>query len=143
MTLQIEKADRISRGRALVAPFLGLAVLTVQQWLFFGREWGQLSPVQLGLWAAFAIAALLIAMTGGRWFIPRRVRRYVDDESSRQNRLNAIFGGFVAAMTTALVVFVVSPFEPLDAQRAAHLVISIGLGVTLVSFGIAESRLLD
>lgn len=143
MSSNIEKADRVSRARAITAPFFGLAMLSVQQWLFFGRDWDRLSPVQLGLWALLATATLLVVLTGGRWLLPRGIRRYVDDESSRANRLQAIFGGFTAAMVTLLIVFVVSPFEPIDAQRAAHIVVSIGLGVALVSFGVVESRGLD
>ncbi len=143
MPSNIEKADRVSRARAVTAPFLGLAMLSVQQWLFFGRDWDRLSPVQLGLWTLLATAALLVVLTGGRWLLPRGISRYVDDESSRANRLQAIFGGFTAAMVTLLIVFIVSPFEPIDAQRAAHIVVSIGLGVALVSFGFAESRGLD
>ena len=127
----------------MTAPFLGLVMLSVQQWLFFGRDWDRLSPVQLGLWALLATAVLLVVLTGGRWLLPRGIRPYVDDESSRANRMQAIFGGFTAAMVTLLIVFVVSPFEPIDAQRAAHIVVSIGLGVALVSFGLVESRGLD
>lgn len=143
MTSIIERADRISRRRALLAPFAGVAVLSVQQWLFFGRDWNEVSPLQLGIWAALAALALLALMGGSRWLTPRSVRPFVDDESTRANRLQAIFGGFTAAMLTALLVFIVSPFEPLTAQRAAHIIISMGLGVSLLSFGIAELRALD
>jgi len=143
MRSDIEKADRVSRGRAITAPFVGVALLSVQQWLFLGREWDEVSPVQLGIWTVLALAALMIVLTGGRWFTPRGLRPYVDDESSRANRSGAILGGFTSAMLTALLVFLVSPFEPIDAQRAAHFIISIGLGVSLVSFGLVESRSLD
>ena len=140
MTSDIERADRVSRGRAVAAPRFGMAVLSVQQWLFFGRAWDALSPAQLAIWAVLAFLVLVIVLTGGNWLLPRSLRAYVDDESSRHNRLHAILGGFSAAMLTALIVFVVSPFEPVEAQRAAHLIISIGLGGSLLSFGIAESR---
>lgn len=142
MPSDIETADRISRGRALSAPFVGVAAMSVQQWLFFNRDWDEVSPLQLGLWALLAIFALLVVLTGGRWFVPSRLRPLVEDESSRDNRLSAIFGGFAAAMVTSLLVFIVSPFEPISAQRAAHLIVTIGLGTSLLSFGIAESRTL-
>jgi len=140
MASDVEKAEWFSRGRAMVAPMLGAAALGAQQWLFFGRDWEDVSALQLGLWAALALPALLIVMTGGRVFTPRRLRRYVDDDVSRSNRLQAITGGFGSAMLLALIVFVVSPFEPIDAQRAAHFIVSMGLGVSLLSFGIAEVR---
>jgi hypothetical protein len=143
MISEIERADRISRSRALAAPFIGVAALSVQQWLFFGREWDELSSLQLGIWAILAALALLVLIGGGKWLTPRSLRPFVHDESSRDNRLKAIFGGFTVAMLTALLVFLVSPFEPLSAQRAAHIIISMGLGVSLLSFGITELRALD
>lgn len=139
MPTEIETADRVSRARALTAPFLGVAALSVQQWLFFGRDWNEVSAWQLAVWAALAAVALLVVLTGGRGLLPKALRPYVEDEVSRHNRLRAILGGFAAALLTALIVFVVSPFEPIDAQRAAHLIVSIGLGVSLLSFGVAES----
>lgn len=143
MSSTIERADRISRGRALAAPFVGVAMLSVQQWLFFVSDWSEVSGTQLAIWAALALLASLALVGGDRWLMPRSVRPFVHDESSRANRLQAIFGGFVAAMLTTLIVFIVSPFEPLSGQRAAHIIISLGLGVSLLSFGIAELRGLD
>lgn len=143
MSSEIERADRISRARALAAPLLGFVMLSAQQWLFFGRSWDAVSPVQLALWGVLAILMLMLVLTGGLWFVPREVRRHADDDASRINRLQALTGGFLAAMLVAFLVFIVSPFEPIDAQRAAHLIISIGLGVTLAGFGFAEFRALD
>lgn len=142
MPSDIERADRISVARAVIAPLLGAAMLSVQQWLFFGRAWDAVSPLQLFIWAVLALLILLLVLTGGLWFVPKSVRAHVDDESSRLNRLQALVGGFLAAMITALLVFVVSPFQPLEAQRAAHIIVSMGLGVSLAGFGLAEVRAL-
>lgn len=142
MPSDIERADRISLGRAVIAPFIGAAMLGAQQWLFFGRDWDALSPWQLGIWAVLAVLVLALVLTGGSWFVPKSLRAHVDDEASRIHRLQALVGGFLAMMITALLVFVVSPFEPLEAQRAAHIIISMGLGVSLAGFGLAEVRAL-
>ena len=143
MSSAIERADRNSRSRALAAPFVGVAMLSVQQWLFFGSDWSEVSGTQLAIWAALALLALLALLGGDNWLMPRSVRPFVHDENSRANRSQAIFGGFVAAMFTTLLVFLVSPFEPLSDQRAAHIIISLGLGVSLLSFGIVEVQALD
>lgn len=140
MSSNIEKADRLSRARAIAAPFFGLAVMSAQQWLFFGRDWAAVSRWQLVVWTILAATALVIVATGGGWLIPPRYRSYVDDESARENRRDALSIGFVAAMCTAMMVFVVSPWEPIEAQRAAHLIFSIGLGSSLLAFGLAERR---
>lgn len=142
MASDIERADRISLTRAVAAPFIGAAMLSAQQWLFFGRDWDALSPVHLSIWAVLAVLTLLLVLTGGLWFVPKTVRAHVDDEASRLHRLYAIVGGFLAMMITALLVFVVSPFEPIEAQRAAHIIVSMGLGVSLAGFGLAEVRAL-
>lgn len=142
MASDIERADRISLARAITAPLIGAAMLSVQQWLFFGRDWDSLSPVQLGIWAVLAALILSLVLTGGLWLVPKSLRVHVDDEASRIHRLQALTGGFLAMMVTALLVFVVSPFEPLEAQRAAHIIVSMGLGVSLAGFGLAEVRAL-
>ncbi len=143
MSSPVEKADSASRARAMFAPFAGLAVLSVQQWLFFGREWEAVSPVQLVLWAVLALVALFFLMTGGLWFVPREVRAIADDELSRRSRSFAVNTGFIAAIVTALIVFAVSPFEPLSAQRAAHIICGMALGIALLVYGLRELSTLD
>lgn len=140
MASSIEKAERVDRLRTLFAPLLGLVVLSANQWLFFSRDWDQVTIVQLSLWLAMILVVLALVATGGIWFSSSAVRRIADDEITRESRRRAFQGGFAAAMLIALIVFVVSPFQPLDAQRAAHIIISIALGVALVTYGIEEIR---
>lgn len=40
-----ERAEQFARGRALMAPFLGLLVLTMQQGTFYAWDWGSESRV--------------------------------------------------------------------------------------------------
>lgn len=140
MASNIEKAERADLRRTLVAPFLGLVVLSANQWLFFSRDWDQVSAVQMTLWLVMILVVLALVVTGGLWFSSSAVRRLANDEMTRESRKRAFQGGFAAAMLMALIVFVVSPFEPLSAQRAAHIIISIALGVALVAYGIEEIR---
>ena len=139
----VERADRVSRARALFAPFAAAALLSVQQWLFFSREWEDVSVLQLGAWAVLALLALFFLLTGGLWFVPRKVRELAEEESTEKNRQLAIRIGFIVAIFTSFLVFGVSPFEPLPAQRAAHIISSMSLGTALIAFGMAELRSLD
>ncbi|GAA0738912.1 hypothetical protein [Sphingomonas japonica] len=140
MSRTVEQADIAARSRATYAPFAGVALLSVQQWLFFSREWNDVGALQLGAWLVLAILALLFLMTGGMWFRSAQVRALANDETTERSRQVAIKAGFLSALVTALIVFAVSPFEPLSAQRAAHIICSLGLGIALVVFGIEERR---
>lgn len=133
-----EKADRISWGRAVMAPFFGLAVLLAHQGVFFNWDWDAVNFIAMGVWTLLALIVLVITLTGGVWLMPRGVRRIADDDISRANRDRAIRLGFIAAMVVGMLVFVVAPFEPLSAQRAAHLIVSFGLAMALLTFGLAE-----
>ena len=79
-----------------------------------------------------------LLLTGGGWFLPKRARTLANDEVTKANRQRGITVGFVAAMITGFLVWAVSPFEPLHAQRAANIIVSMGLGCAFVSYGVAE-----
>lgn len=133
-----ERADKFAQSRALMAPFLGLLVLAAQQGLFFAWDWGSDSLVQIFVWLAFALVMLALLLTGGGWFLPARIRQIADDEVTRANRQRGITVGFVVAMITGFLVWAISPFDPLHAQRAANLIVSISLGCAFVAYGTAE-----
>lgn len=143
MASNTERADQADRRRTLIAPFIGVAVLSANQWLFFSRDWNAVSVAQMALWLAMILVVLALLMTGGLWFVPKAVREIANDEGVRQSRARAFKGGFAASIMMALVVFVVAPFAPLDAQRAAHIIISVALGVALVVYGFEAGRQLD
>jgi len=140
MDSDTEKADKASWGRAVAAPFLGLAVLLAHQGVFFNWDWDAVNFVAMGIWTALALGVLVVAVSGGSWLVPRSLRPLANDDVTRANRDKAVMRGFIAAMITAMIVFVVAPFEPLSAQRAAHLIVSFGLAMTLLSFGLEEIR---
>ncbi len=142
MPTDIERADTLTRRRAIAMPFAGVAFLAYQG-VFFGWSWTDPGLVQTLLWAVLAVGLTAFLLTGGGWTSSPAVRRLANDESTRHNRAMALRGAFLASAITAVIVFVVAPFEPLSAQRAAHLILSIGLAVGLVSFGIEEMRSYD
>ena len=135
-----EWAERFSQTRASMAPFLGLLVLAAQQGALYALDWGGQSLVQTFVWLAFALAMLTILLTGGGWFLPRDVRRIANDEITRANRRAGITAGFVVAMIAGFLVWAIAPFEPLHAQRAANIIVSLGLGCAFIAYGMAELR---
>lgn len=140
MTTDHIRAEAISRQRALFLPMLGVLLLVAQNGLLMHWDWRALTIVQNLAWLVMAISALGILLTGGKWLMPPAIHALVDDEVSRENRRTAITRAFAAAITTAMLVFVVAPFEPIDAQRAAHMIVSIGLAVGLLVFGLEERK---
>ncbi|MEW4449200.1 hypothetical protein [Qipengyuania sp. JC766] len=123
-----------------MAPFMGLLVLVVQQGTLFAWDWGDDSLLQIAVWLGFAVVMLALLLTGGGWFLSKRARELANDEVTRANRQAAIQIGFVVAMVMCFLVWAISPFEPLHAQRAANLIASMTLGCTFVAFGMAELR---
>lgn len=138
MTDDFERAEQFSQGRALMAPFFGLLVLLMQQGIFFAWDWGSDSLVQILVWLTFALVMLVLLLTGGGWFLPRRVRNIANDEVTKANRQRGITVGFVVAMIVGFLVWAISPFEPLHAQRAANIIVSMALGCAFVAYGTAE-----
>ncbi|HAD15784.1 MAG TPA: hypothetical protein DCF81_02610, partial [Erythrobacter sp.] len=65
-----ETAENFAQTRAIMAPFLGLLVLLMQQGIFFSWDWGSDSLVQIFVWLAFALIMLGLLLTGGGWFLP-------------------------------------------------------------------------
>ncbi len=140
MTNDFETADRFSNSRALAAPFMGLLVLVVQQGTLYAWDWGGDSLLQIAVWLIFASTMLILLLTGGGWFLSKNARKLANDEVTRLNRLAAIQIGFVVAMVTGFLVWAISPFEPLHAQRAANIIVSMSLGASFIAFGMAELR---
>jgi tetrahydromethanopterin S-methyltransferase subunit F len=136
----IERADRVAQSRARMAPFLGFLVLAAQQVVTFRNGWDSGGIADKIIWVVFAVAALGILLTGGGLFTPKRIRELINDDVTRANRATGIAAGFTAAMLTALIVVVVAPFQPLPAERAAHIIFSLGVGVALLVYGLHEMR---
>ena len=138
MSDDFETAEYYSRTRAVMAPFLGLLVLVVQQGTLYSWDWGSDSLVQIAINVGFTLVMLALLLTGGGWFLPKRARRLANDEVTRANRQRGITIGFATAIVTSCLVFAVSPFDPLHAQRAANIIASMGLGGAFLAYGMAE-----
>ena len=143
MESAIEKADRLGRKRARVLPVLAILLIT-QQTTFFTDRAAQparmVDWVHLGAWVGLTLVILLLLTHGGGWFRSREVRALMNDEVTRENRRQALAQGFVIAMATTVVCFVVSFFEEVQVRTALHVISSTGLAGALLRFAALERR---
>ncbi|HIG21911.1 MAG TPA: hypothetical protein EYG02_04060 [Henriciella marina] len=135
----IERADAIVRAHGRMAPFLGLIVLIIQQGIFFSWDDGAVAWWQIIIWLCFVGFLFALLMTSGALFVPRRIRKLANDEVTRANRDIAIKIGFFVALFFGVMLVIVSPFDPIEGQRAGHMLISTSLGITLLVFGLRET----
>lgn len=135
-----ERADRVVKTHARLTPFIGVLVLLAHQGVYFSWDWdgGPVAWWQIAVWLAFVAVVFTLLMTSGALFVPRRIRELANDEVTRANRAVAIQIGFFVAMFIAVLLVVVSPFDPIGGQRAGHMLISISLGMSLLVFGLRE-----
>jgi hypothetical protein len=139
----VEKADRIGRSRARL--FAAQGVLFVAwQGLFFLN--GPDAParlvdgVRIWAWLLWVAALLALLATGGGLLRARGVRRLLNDELTRRNRLHAYAAGFWAACAGAILLFVVNLYEPVGGREAIHIPLSAAIGAALIAFALRERR---
>lgn len=139
----IELADRIAWGRARAA--------TVFAWVFIATQSGSFSDdppldrpqaLHLSAWIVWAAALLIFLSFGGGLFRGARVRALVNDETTLDHRRRAMATGFWSAITTALILYVVSFFVPITTRETARLVITCSIVIALLRFSTLEKKAL-
>lgn len=146
MESPVEKADRLGRRRMRM--LFAVAIIMITQQASFDRILDHaggppraVDMVALAAWVVLAIAALAALMTGGMYFQSREVRRLMNDELSTANRSRALAGGFVIAILTAVVLFIVSFFrDDVSATEAIHATVTVGLAGALLRFAMLERK---
>lgn len=139
----VEQAERLTRRRARMSPVLALVFVSQQISYFstFGVDGSRpVDHVRVSAWLVLSVVLLLILATGGMWFRKASVRALANDESTLANRDNALKWGFVAAMAAGIGLYFVSLFEPLGGREAVHLIMTAGIALALVRFGMLERR---
>ena len=142
MMSNVEKAERLSRRRARMLPFLAVIYIS-QQATFFtddALEGRSVDHVKIGAWLVLSLVMLLALATNGFWFQSRAIRALIDDESTRAHRASAMSTGFVFAMLGGIALYLLNQFETFTAREAIHVILSLGLGAALVRFGLLETR---
>jgi hypothetical protein len=140
-TSNAELAERLGRRRARLFPVLGL-FLVIQQSAYFGHGDGQrlVDHVRIGAWVAMSAVVLFVLTTGGFWFRSPEVRAMLDDEGTRANRAAALSTGFVCAMISAIVLYVMQGAWEFSTGEVIHLIVTAGLFSALLRFSLLERR---
>jgi sterol desaturase/sphingolipid hydroxylase (fatty acid hydroxylase superfamily) len=145
MESPIDKADRLGRRRLRLFFVVGFILITQQASFdrFLDGIDGPLRTVDivaLTAWVVLVIAALAALMTGGTYFHSREVRKLMNDELSKANRSDALAGGFMIVVLTAVVLFVASFYWDVSAPEAIHAIVTLGLAGSLLRFATLERK---
>jgi hypothetical protein len=101
---------------------------------------GSANHVKVAAYLVWTLVLLAFLATGGGWWDPREVRRVLNDEATREHRRRGIELGFWGAMAAAVVCCAINLFEPLSARVVIHAVLSAGVALSLLRFGMLERR---
>lgn len=136
-----EKADRLSSRRARMLPFLAVIFLSQQVTYFTAvRDYEHVPTVKISAWLVLSIVLLAALATKGFWLQPKEVRDLIDDENTRANRNDAMRWGFVISMATAIGIETLTMFDTVKAREAIHIIMTAGLAVALIRWGVLERR---
>jgi len=140
----IETADRLTRRRARMLPFLAIIFLSQQAVYFADRnpQVRTVDHVKVGAWLLLSVVLLLALATGGFWLKPKSVRALMDDEVTRANRAEAFRVGFLVTMVAGIGLYFIDQIEPMSGREAVHILVTIGIATALIVFGALEKRAL-
>ncbi len=136
-----ERADDLSDRRARMFPMLAVIFLA-QQASYLNDTHGS-RPVdhfKVGAWILLSLVLLAALYTGGFWMRSRAIREMLNDENTRANRATALGDGFLAAILTAIACYFINQLDPLRGDEVAHLVVTIGIVIAMIRFGMLERR---
>ena len=141
-----EKADYLSTRRARMLPALAVIFLS-QQATFFSTisspEPHSAYGAKISAWLALSIVLLFALSTKGFWFERKEVRDLLDDENTRSNRNDGMRWGFLSSMAAAIAVYALTLFDAMvTARDAVHIVMTAGIAVALIRWGLLERRAL-
>ena len=136
-----QEVDRLARKRARMAPMLAV-IYFAQQVAFFNSPHGErlVDQFRIGAWAALSAVLLAGLATGGFWLRKPELRAMLNDELSRAHRADSLRVGFILAMLTGIVLYVVGSAVAISDREVIHLIVSVGIGAALIRFGMLERR---
>lgn len=132
---EIERAEYKAHQRAILFYIiaLSLVVLTVSN---MGRP---TDPRRLALWTV-TIALFAINLTPVAPIWPRGLRRFINDETTRDHRRSSFAAGFWAAIVSALVTGMAAQVTPIAAVDVVRVVVAASLTAAFTCFATLELR---
>jgi hypothetical protein len=133
--------ERLQRRRTVLMLFQGLFFVIWQVSFYSLVESGRaVDRVKIAAYLVWAVLLLAFLGTGGGWAYPRAVRAVLDDEGTVANRRQGMITGFWAAMAATLGAYAVNLWSPLSALSVMHVVLTAGVGASLLTFAFLERR---
>lgn len=98
---------------------------------------------KIAAWLVWAAALLFFLAEGGGLLRGKAVRALMNDDVTAENRRAAMVSGFWATMLAAFPLYGLSFFVSLDARESIRTLLSIGVAVAVLRFGMLERRSLS
>ena len=98
---------------------------------------------KIAAWLVWAAALLFFLAEGGGLLRGKAVRALMNDDVTAENRRSAMVSGFWATMLAAFPLYGLSFFVSLDARESIRTLLSIGVAVAVLRFGMLERRSLS
>ncbi|MEA3040225.1 MAG: hypothetical protein QOE79_2738 [Sphingomonadales bacterium] len=135
----IEKAERLSRGRAAIMA-LAAFVLVVNLVLQYGNPAYVSADPRGASWLLVIGLWLFILWNGGGLRLKGNMRALLNDELSLQNRARALSTGFYVAVLGALILYALEWRIAIGAGDALKLVSAGALAAALLRYAWLEWR---
>jgi hypothetical protein len=137
-------ADRFAWGRARGATLLALVLMTSQigSWRADDMSSGGPGHVHVVALVIWMLMLLTFVVLGAGLFRNARIRALINDETTLDHCRQAMALGFIGALATGAVVYVLTLIEPVTAQSGARLIITVAIVLSLLRFGTLEKRAL-
>ncbi|MEA3049632.1 MAG: hypothetical protein QOG84_1468 [Sphingomonadales bacterium] len=135
----IEKAERLSRGRAAIMA-LAAFVLVVHLVLQYGNPAYVSADPRGASWLLVIGLWLFILWNGGGLRLKGNMRALLNDELSLQNRARALSTGFYVAVLGALILYALEWRIAIGAGDALKLVSAGALAAALLRYAWLEWR---
>lgn len=143
-----DQVDRITRRRARIATVMGVLFISTQGFRVANDQMTEstlvrpVDYVQFFASTFWLLMLLAFILFGAGLWRSKSVRAMLNDEGTEDNRRRAMASGFWAMMTGAAVCYALTFYEPVQTREAVHVIITIGVGATLLRFGGLERRAL-
>jgi protein-S-isoprenylcysteine O-methyltransferase Ste14 len=135
----IERAERLSRGRAAVMALAAL-VLAINLVLQYGNPAYVSADARGASWIVVIGLWLFILWNGGGLRLKGNMRALLNDELSLQNRARALSTGFYVAVLGALALYAIGWRVPVGAGDALKIVSGGALAAALLRYAWLEWR---
>jgi signal transduction histidine kinase len=143
-----DQVDRMTRRRARIATAMGILFISTQGFRIANDQMTEtimrrpVDYVQFFASTFWLLMLLVFILFGGGLWRSKSVRSMFNDEGTEENRRRSMVAGFWAMMAGSALCYAITFYEPVQAREAIHVIITIGVGATLLRFGALERRAL-